>query len=205
MMNRARCALTAHFVASVLLSVSSLTNATTAEAATYYVSASGDDGRTGTAIASAWRSLDRVNRQQLAPGDSVLFEGGRTFSGQLYLDRADAGRSDLPVSIGSYGPNGRATISNAQGTAIVVYNTAGVRIANLVVTGAGRDVNTGSGILFYNLACYWSLAGGKEHTLEYLQQAFAMNPDYRDMVGKESDFDPLRNDADFQALTSIIV
>ena len=141
--------MTAHCVAALLLSASSLTNATAAVAATYYVSASGDDGRAGTAIASAWRSLGRVNQQQLAPGDSVLFEGGRTFSGQLYLDRVDAGRSDLPVTFGSYGPSGRATISNAQGTAIMVYNTAGVRIANLVVSGAGRDVNTGSGILFY--------------------------------------------------------
>jgi hypothetical protein len=150
MMKHARCALPAHRVAALLLSVVSLTNATAAKAATYHVAASGDDGRTGTSIASSWRSLDRVNQQQLAPGDSVLFEGGRTFSGQLYLDRVDAGRSDLPVTIGSYGSNGRATISNAQGTAILVYNTAGVRIANLAVTGGGRDVNTGSGILFYN-------------------------------------------------------
>jgi tetratricopeptide (TPR) repeat protein len=67
------------------------------------------------------------------------------------------------------------------------------------------EYDNGSGILFYNLACYWSLAGGKEHALEYLSQAFAINPDYRDMVGKEHDFDPLRSDADFQSLISIIV
>ena len=62
----------------------------------------------------------------------------------------------------------------------------------------------GNGIVFYNLACYWSLAGGKEQALEYLTQAFAVNPDYRDMVGKESDFNPLRSDPDFQALTSML-
>jgi len=76
MMKHARCALTAHCVAALLLSVSSLTHATAADAATYYVSVSGDDGRSGTAIASSWRSLDRVNRQQFAPGDTVLFEAG---------------------------------------------------------------------------------------------------------------------------------
>jgi hypothetical protein len=150
MLKQARCALTAHCVAALLLSVSPLMSAAPAEAATYYVSVTGDDARPGTTIASAWRSMNRVNQQQLAPGDNVLFEGGRTFNGQLSLDRVDAGRSDLLVTIGSYGPNGRATIANAQGTAIQVYNTAGVRIVNLAVTGAGRDVNTGSGILFYN-------------------------------------------------------
>ncbi len=67
------------------------------------------------------------------------------------------------------------------------------------------EYDNGNGIIFYNLACYWSLAGGKSHALDYLTQAFALNPDYRDMVGSESDFNPLRNDPDFQALTSIIV
>lgn len=62
----------------------------------------------------------------------------------------------------------------------------------------------GQGIVYYNLACYWSLAGNKERALEFLTQAFALNPDYRDMVGKESDFNPLRSDPDFQALTSLI-
>jgi len=150
MLKHARSALTAHWVAALLLAGSALMKAAPAEAAIYYVSATGDDGRAGTTIASAWRSMSRVNQQQLAPGDSVLFEGGRTFDGQLYLDRVDAGRSDLPVTISSYGPNGPATISNAQGTAILVYDTAGVRIVNLAVVGGGRDVNTGSGILFYN-------------------------------------------------------
>ena len=150
MLKHPRCAWTAPCLTTLLLCLWTLVKVAPAEAATYYVSATGDDGGTGTTIASAWRSMMRVNQQQLAPGDSVLFEGGRTFTGQLYLDHVDAGRSDLPVTISSYGPNGRATISNALGTAILVYNTAGVRIVNLAILGAGRDVNTGSGILFYN-------------------------------------------------------
>ena len=63
----------------------------------------------------------------------------------------------------------------------------------------------GNGIVYYNLACYWSLARNKERALEYLSQAFAINPDYRDMVDREADFNPLRSDPDFQALTSVIV
>lgn len=60
-------------------------------------------------------------------------------------------------------------------------------------------------ILHYNLACYFSLAGDKQSMLEFLSQAFMLDRKYRDLVGDEADFDPFRNDADFQALTSVIV
>ena len=67
------------------------------------------------------------------------------------------------------------------------------------------EIDAGDGIVPYNLACYWSLSGNKERTLEFLSRALAMNPDYRDMIGKERDFDSLRSDPDFQALISVIV
>jgi tetratricopeptide (TPR) repeat protein len=60
-------------------------------------------------------------------------------------------------------------------------------------------------LIFYNLGCYWSLAGDKRRVLEYLSLAFASEPKYRDLVADEPDFDPLRTDPDFLALTSIIV
>jgi tetratricopeptide (TPR) repeat protein len=69
----------------------------------------------------------------------------------------------------------------------------------------GLEVDPSEAILHYNLACYWSLARNKEHALDYLSQAFEIDPNYRDMVHDEADFDLLRNDADFQALTSVIV
>jgi tetratricopeptide (TPR) repeat protein len=68
-----------------------------------------------------------------------------------------------------------------------------------------RDVDSEQAIIHYNLACYWSLAGKKEPALESLSRAIALQPDYRELVGDETDFDPLRADPDFQALTSIIV
>jgi tetratricopeptide (TPR) repeat protein len=67
------------------------------------------------------------------------------------------------------------------------------------------EAGDGNGIVFYNLACYWSLAHNKDRALECLSQAFAINPDYRDMVDREPDFNPLRTDPDFQALTSMTV
>ena len=55
-------------------------------------------------------------------------------------------------------------------------------------------------LVHYNLACYWSLAGNKEQALEHLGQALAIDPDYRQLIDTEADFDPIRRDPDFQAL-----
>ncbi|MEX0642279.1 MAG: hypothetical protein WD468_06235 [Pirellulales bacterium] len=60
-------------------------------------------------------------------------------------------------------------------------------------------------IVYYNLACYWSLAHNKKHALEYLSRALAMDSHYRELVEQEPDFDSLRLDPDFQSLTSVIV
>lgn len=55
-------------------------------------------------------------------------------------------------------------------------------------------------LLHYNLACYWSLAGNKDQAIGYLARALALCPEMRDMIATEPDFDPLRNDAEFQAV-----
>lgn len=61
------------------------------------------------------------------------------------------------------------------------------------------------GLLHYNLACYWSLASEPCLAIQYLSQAFELDPAYRDLVASETDFDPIREDPGFQALTAIIV
>lgn len=55
-------------------------------------------------------------------------------------------------------------------------------------------------LLHYNLACYWSLAGSKDRSLQFLSQALAIEPSYRDLIATETDFDALRRDPDFQAV-----
>ena len=55
-------------------------------------------------------------------------------------------------------------------------------------------------LIRYNLACYWSLAGGKRQALSYLEQALSLDPDYGRLAHHESDFDPIRSDPEFQAL-----
>lgn len=115
---------------------------------TYFVSSSGNDALDGTAPATVWRTTGRVNTQTFAPGDRVRFEGGKTFSGNLYFDKSDAGTSSSPVTLDSYG-SGRATIYAGNGNGVFVYNAAGFVIDNLNLVGAGTQTNTGHGVLFF--------------------------------------------------------
>jgi Flp pilus assembly protein TadD len=66
-------------------------------------------------------------------------------------------------------------------------------------TALAADPN--EALVCYNLACYWSLAGGKRQALSYLEQALSLNADYRRLANHESDFDPIRSDPEFQALS----
>jgi Flp pilus assembly protein TadD len=56
-------------------------------------------------------------------------------------------------------------------------------------------------LLHYNLACYFSLAGRKRSALTHLSKAIALDATYRELTESEPDFDPIRSDPQFQALT----
>ncbi|WP_425396600.1 TPR end-of-group domain-containing protein [Aeoliella sp.] len=60
-------------------------------------------------------------------------------------------------------------------------------------------------ILHYNLACYWCLARNRRRALRCLGRALDLDINYLDLVPYESDFDALRDDREFQELTSVIV
>lgn len=119
--------------------------ATSAWAADYHVSAAGSDHNSGSADAP-WQTIARVNAVSLQPGDRVLFRGGDSFDGSLFLDASDAGTPNAPVTIGSYG-SGRATIAAGTYSGIYAYNAAGIRIQQLNVAGGAG--NTASGVVFY--------------------------------------------------------
>lgn len=67
------------------------------------------------------------------------------------------------------------------------------------------EIDPGMPLIHYNLACYWSLAGNKDRAIKYLARALDMDSQYRDLISSETDFDPIRSDPEFQALTVIIV
>lgn len=68
-----------------------------------------------------------------------------------------------------------------------------------------EEVAPGEAVVPYNLACYCSLNGDKEQALNYLSRAIAMDPNFRDLIHDEPDFDPIRSDPEFRTLTEIIV
>ena len=61
--------------AAVLL----LLPAAPAAATTFYVSPSGSNSNPGT-VSAPWRTVAKVDRFRLAPGDAVLFRGGSSFT-----------------------------------------------------------------------------------------------------------------------------
>ena len=54
--------------------------------------------------------------------------------------------------------------------------------------------------LLYNLACCESLAGRKADAIEHLRLAIESSDSVRSYLAKDSDLDPLREEAEFQAL-----
>ena len=56
-------------------------------------------------------------------------------------------------------------------------------------------------LLHYNLACYWSLAGNASKALDELAVALELEPELRNLIPEESDFDLLRGNPEFERLT----
>jgi len=61
--------------------------------------------------------------------------------------------------------------------------------------------NPDEALLHYNLACYWSLAGNWAKSLDELSAALELEPELRELIAGESDFDALRGNPDFERLT----
>ncbi len=69
----------------------------------YYVdSTHGNDEADGTSLETAWKTLDRVNIHMLSGGDSILFQAGQTFVGQLRIMN-EGGSVENPSFIGKVG------------------------------------------------------------------------------------------------------
>lgn len=60
-------------------------------------------------------------------------------------------------------------------------------------------------ICHYNLACYLALKGETPGAITFLAQAFELQPEYRQMVEHEPDFDPIRDNDAFTEFLSPVV
>lgn len=69
----------------------------------------------------------------------------------------------------------------------------------------GLETSPREPILLYNLACYHSLGGDVQAAIEHLTNAISLDGRYRDLLVVEPDFDPIRKDPRFVAVTHITV
>jgi tetratricopeptide (TPR) repeat protein len=60
-------------------------------------------------------------------------------------------------------------------------------------------------VLHYNLACYHSVAGDVAAAIDHLGRAIAMDARFRDLTSSEPDFDTIRSDPRFVAVTIVTV
>jgi len=118
----------------------------------YYVNTSGNN-TDGLTIATAWTDLNKVNNFTFKAGDTILLEGGKTFTGHINLDASDANSTNSQLVIKSYGPAGKAKIkTNSISTCgLKATNCQGVTIENLIFEGPGTTLAKDfDGIQFYS-------------------------------------------------------
>jgi len=70
-------------------------------AATYYVSATGNDSQSGATPDTPWKSLEKVNATTFEPGDRIRFKSGDEWQG--VLDPKGSGTKDRWITLDRYG------------------------------------------------------------------------------------------------------
>jgi len=80
--------------------------------ATYYVDATiGDDDSTGTSIATAWKTIAKVNAASFSAGDFIYFKRGEIWREQLTVP--SSGTSGNRIIFGAYGSGVKPIIRSA--------------------------------------------------------------------------------------------
>jgi len=119
------------------------------EARAYYISISGNDRNTGTRHAP-FQSINKLNTVPFNPGDSILFEGGRHFTGNFTPHPTRPGDQRHPILIGTFG-SGYAFLHAGNGTGIDIEEVQWVAIKKLILIGSGRKKgNVQSGLAIMN-------------------------------------------------------
>src|SRR5260370_17777575 len=109
------------FITFVYALLAVLCLAPVARATTYYVDCnSGNDGNPGTSQSAAWQTLAPVNAKQFAPGDSVLFITGCTWTGTL--NPGGSGTNGNTITINEYGTGPMPHIEGGGATQAVLLS-----------------------------------------------------------------------------------
>jgi hypothetical protein len=117
-------------VAAFLLQASSLFGA-----AYYLDCAAGDDRASGRDPASAWRTLDKLNQTEFAPGDAIRLKRGATCEGMLWPK--GSGAAGNPITLAPYGVGAMPLVkANGRDTAVNLRNQHDWEIRGLEAEGS---------------------------------------------------------------------
>lgn len=115
-------------------------------ARTFYLDPKGDDANGGLAPVKAWRSIQRLNQENLKPGDQVVFASGATFEGSIVLKASEAGTPAQPIRISSDGSPATIISEDAPGFTAAA---GGIELENLKFEGKAKARKKGHiGIAF---------------------------------------------------------
>lgn len=107
----------------------------------YIDNINGDDGNPGTSPDQAWRSLEKVNSTEFAPGAAILFRAGGAWQGQLAPQ--GSGNARRSIIIDRYGEGSKPLIDGEGMTGegvLRLYNQSHWEINNLEITNdAGEE------------------------------------------------------------------
>jgi len=81
-------------------------------ATNYYLSNSGNDANIGTSLSEAWQTIDQLNSISFQPGDSIFFECGSIFRGEIIV--TSGGNDAAKIYFGKYGIGNLPVISGAE-------------------------------------------------------------------------------------------
>ncbi len=142
----------------------------------YYVNASkGNDANNGTTMATAWKTLQKVNANIFGPGDRISFHSAQTFEGILVI--TGSGKKGRPIIFETYGGKEPAII-NGKGDSCAVYahNQSQFEIKNLTITNHRNTVTKYD--LFTGIYIVNEDAGELEHIYLTGVKLFDVNSSY---------------------------
>ncbi|MDQ6419675.1 right-handed parallel beta-helix repeat-containing protein [Paenibacillus sp. LHD-117] len=130
--------------------VASISFAASVAAADYYIDVTnGSDTNNGTTNGTAWKTLSKVNGTTFAPGDTIYFKRGQTWSGRLWPK--GSGTNVAPIKVDTYGSGNMPIINgNGQESAVYLYNQEYWEIRNLEITNDNGTSSRRMGIYVVN-------------------------------------------------------
>ena len=108
----------------------------------YYLSSStGNDNNDGQSSQKPFKSLEKIEKLPLSPGDKILLKKGDTFYGCINLKDV-AGEKEKPIQVAAYGGGDQKPIVDAKGllNGILIENCSYLNVFDIEITANGGGI-----------------------------------------------------------------